>query len=548
MKKKLTASLLILILIIPGVGSAQNMFEKMNCCELSIFGTFVFFASLFEDFDNSRTTTVKINGGNARFKSNSVVKNDNIRGAILSGELLEPVETTVLGQKIFIEPGEIEFHENGKIKSCRISGAELLTAGGKPVPCLDHVEFHDSGYLKKAYITTYDDYDMDYSSSKNRRFVYSIQGIDRSLNGEIIFNPEGKIEQCRNAADSDYSIANYMVRIPRGTTLVLSAQEKIRLIKTGYDKRISIKFREKFISLTGEISLHDNGKIGKCSFDESMVIHNGRNKLRVRNAITFYENEMIESCFITNPVQLVINSNTIEFDRESESPLQFHRNGNLKSGRLTYNKKQYYTHRGNRFRLKDGWNISFYEDGSLQSLTPADGTVIKIKGTDLYLDDYEIVFYQNGNVLSVHIENGSEFVYKGSLLTMETYVGQLFFDQEQEVIAFTNDQARLMRLGGKDVTIPQLYEVGYNNYETRDISFVQVYGDNMVLPPNVKYVYDEYSSSAVIFVKAGRLSTNEGKTELIAHDIKEIMFSEDTVIFINGKEQLCRAMKWVPLQ
>jgi len=281
-----------------------------------------------------------------------------------------------------------------------------------------------------------------------------------------------------------------------------------------------------------------------CVLDESIIIRNGQNKLRVKGRISFYDNEMIDECRIINPVSIEVNNNTIEFDKSDSESLAFYKNGGVKEGKTTSNKKQYYDHRGNRFRIDDGSSVKLYENGSLKSLVPHENTTINIGNDRFILYDSPIQFYKDGGILSLHSARGTEYNYRGSHLYVNNHSEKVFFNRKQEMIIFNNDNGQNLQINGEPVFIPSYVKVAFSDYNKKTADYVSIVYSRMTLPTYVKIADVEYIEYADIFVKAKTFSTNETKDKLYARDIQEIMFSEDTMITVNGKNHLCEAMTW----
>ncbi len=522
---------------------AQNWGEKDGCCLIAILIPAFIVQSIIDGFDelgdnidDSRTVSVKVNGVKAEFQRNTVDYNEKRKDSILKGKLLKEIKISVRGKTTTILPGEITFYENGNIARCLISSSELYIGDNTTVRCRDLVEFYDDEFLKSTILLEDSEDDMR---------LFNIQGKERSLTGEISFYRNGQIESCLLKKSADFNLTDYSIHLPEKTAISLNENNKIIYINPHYKTSIMIKYKGKLLQLSEDFSLHENGKLRGCVLSDALNIENGLHKLRVRGRISFYNNEMIQECIITNPTPLRINNSVIEFEKDEK--LSFYKNGNLKSGKITSKKKQFYTHNGNRIRVSDGSEIKFYEDGSLSSLCPYDNSVYKVGNDSFILDDSSMTFYKDGGVLSLHCATGTEYYYKGTKLYVNNSSDQLFFNREQELIAFNNDEGTDLIVNGKPVFAPYGVKVSYADYDKKTVDYLMINYSQITLPMNVKIADTEHIEYADIFVKAKDFYNDKNKDKLYARNIQAIMFSEDRVILVDGKEQFCEAMKWIKL-
>ncbi len=540
LKKNIITFIAVISIIFPRNSYAQNPYDNMSCIGWCILVPAYVVTSwwegighLMDDISDSRTVSIKVNGVKAEFQRNSVKYNEKRKGSILEGKLLKETQINIRGKVVTLMPGEVTFFENGNICKCLIRESELLIGDNTTVNCSGDLEFYDDQFVKQANLSG--------DSGENGR-MFNIQGKDRSLTGEIYFLKTGLVEQCILKSDSTFTIADYTLRLQKLTSVTFNSENKIVYIVPPYEKSIGIKFKGKFIKISDSIILFENGRLKSCVLSDALNIENGIHKVRVRGIISFYDNEMIEKCKITNPTPLKINGKMLEF--EKDGTLSFYKNGVLKSGVITENKKQFYISDKYNIKLKDGSEISFYENGSLKSLHPYNGTEIKAGSVKFLLDDGSMRFYKEGGVLSLHCTRGAEFYYNGTKLYVNNFSDQLFFNREQELIAFNNDQSENLIVNGKPVFVPYYVKVSYADYDKKTVDYLMINYSQITLPPNVKIADTEYSEYAEIFVKAKDFFNDKNKDKLFANDVQEIMFAEDTIILINGKEHLCEAMTW----
>ncbi len=542
LKKYIVSCVLAVILLLPVQGFSQNPYDKIGCCGLAILIPVYIITSwidgienLIDDIDDSRKVNAGVKGVKGSFQRNSVVYKKDRKGEILKGTLVKTIEVTIRGKRMRILPGEIIFHENGSIAKCLISQSELYAGNNTVVKCTASVEFYDDESVKSTILQE----DTDAESG-----MFDIQGEKRKLTGGISFYNNGTVEQCRLKNESAFTVADYAVSIPGGTALMFYENTSLFYIKPVYKKTVSLKYKNEFITLSSGITLHENGKLKHCKLDESIIIQNGRNKLRVKEEISFYDNEMIDECRIVNPVSIKINNNTIEFDKSDNGTISFYKNGNVKEGRITKNKKQYYIHKGNRFSLGNGTPVKFYENGTLMSLIPLKDTVLNVGDERYLLHNAPVRFYKEGGVLSLHSTSGSEFNYQGSKLYVNNYSEELFFNRAQQLIIFNNDRGDFLQINGKSVFVPPYVKVSYTDYNNKIVDYLGLNYKQITLPPDMKITETEDRDDTKIFVKAGNFFTDKNRKSIYADDIREIMFSEDTRITVRGKEILCEAMTW----
>jgi len=542
LKKYMIACSMVITIIFPLKSYAQNWGDNISClgCCLLVPAYIVTswgegIGHLIDEISDSRTVSIRVNGVKCVFRRNSAVYNKNRKDKILSGEIVEKAEVIIRGKKLRILPGYVSFNENGNIARCLISPSELYTGDNAIVRCCDSVEFYDDEFVKSTV--------LDEDSNEDAG-LFTILNKVRKLSGRIGFYNNGKVEKCNLKGDDTFTIGNYTANINGGTTLYFSEKENVVSIIPPYGKNVNLKYKDNFLRLSSEIYLHENGRLRYCILEESLIIQNSQNKLRVKGRITFYDNEMVEECRIINPVSIAVNNNTIEFDKSDSEKLSFYKNGNVKEGKITNNKKQYYTHHGNRLRMDDGSLVKFYEDGSLKSLVPYENTVLNISKDRFLLYPDSIRFYKDGGILSLYSARGTEYNYQGIMLYVNHYSDQLFFNRKQELIIFNNDNGQYLQINGESVFFPAYVKVSYSDYIKKTVDYVSIVYSCMTLPPYVKIADTEYIEYADIFVKAKNFFTNENKDKLYAGDIQEIMFSEDTMITVHGNEHLCKAMEW----
>ncbi len=546
MIKKTAASLFIAIsLLIPSAGYTQNMYEKVPFCMLWLIGIAATIDQFIKDINNSRTTGVNINGVKGVFQTNTLVENPALKGAILKGELVKPLETSIHGRGIFIEPGTVDFHKNGTLARCSIRPSDLLAGGNSTVPCRMYAEFHDDGFLKGTCL------DDDSAGS------FILQGKSCRIKGDVRFYRDGLVSECTLVDAIDAGISNYITKLPADTVLHLNGKHEIIYIHPPYKKTAAVTFKGESLDLAGDIYLYDNGNIRNCMLTFSISIQNGAHKVKAGKNLTLYDNEMIESCMLIHPVILEINGSTIEFDKsrdsfmgETGSSLEFYKNGKVKCGETTRNRKQFYVHRGKRIYIKDGYWMSFYESGKIKELYPVRMTSLKVGRQELLLAQERLSFYENGDILSAGIKEGSSFVYQGMRIKTGLYSTQLFFDDKQDVMAFINDSDRIVLNNGKNFKLPRFYAAGYSDYDKGEISFVCINHGNIAVPGNVNLFPDEKNKKnkwTEVFIKADQFYNDKNGEIVLAQGVSEIMFTEDAVIIIDGAECRCRAMEWVKL-
>jgi len=504
---------------------------------IAVIGNFVEDTS--KSIDDSRRLTIRVEGVKAEFKKNTVQGYDKKRGTISSGHLVIPIEIIMKGRKLEILPGEMSFYEKGNIKKCLIRSAALYRGGDTIVESARYAEFYENGYLKRTFLST-----------DERGGMFSIQGKERLLRGDVWFYENGLIHFCSPGEESEFLISDYRAAIKGGSTIEFTEEGRPVYIRLPYNESMELKLRGAPVRLAGEISLHENGMIRHCTLTESVVMRNGIHSLRVSGEISFYDNEMISECLITNPISLKAGSNTLEFDKSEtwrKEVLRFYRNGNVKSGRLTNNKKQTYLHKGSSLQLKDGSSIHFYESGVLKSFTPLDKSAVNAGGINLTLRDDEIFFFEEGGILSAVAAGGSEFLYDGRKLQAGKYRSRIYFYRSGEAAAFTGDSARQVSAGKGEFILPAYSAAGYSDYEKGKILFASVRTDNIKFPGGMFLKKDDIYTYPLIFVRAGNFYNDEKKEKIYASDVKEIMFSRNYRVIINGREVFCKAMEWIKI-
>ncbi|MBU1168763.1 MAG: hypothetical protein KKD44_04275 [Proteobacteria bacterium] len=98
--------------------------------------------------------------------------------------------------------------------------------------------------------------------------------------------------------------------------------------------------------------------------------------------------------------------------------------------------------------------------------------------------------------------------------------------------------------------------VAVSEEDLKTVDFVEVDPEDLVLPDTICIKTDSFTYSTVVFVKAKTFFNTENTTypkglyeelrmDLAASDIQALMFSDDVVVGIDGKDQVCKAMQWI---
>jgi hypothetical protein len=155
----------------------------------------------------------------------------------------------------------------------------------------------------------------------------------------------------------------------------------------------------------------------------------------------------------------------------------------------------------------------------------------------------KLSFYPDGELLSCEIEKDCKLVYKGKEISVPVKNDiSIWFDKAGNLIAIENCEDEVMKVNGKEMIIPEDIDVGYNDYQTRDVSFISLKPEFVILPENIKLLPD----TEKVFVKADQFYKEDGY-RINATQVKAIMFPDDAVIKVNGKEIECMQMNWIDL-
>ncbi len=552
MKKKIVALALAVSLLAPTGAYPQfyGMDKDPGCCFWCLLYPVVAVVKLWEGIKGiggGRTVSVDINGTKAVFKRNTVKPNKNRRGAILKGELVEKVTVRIRGRELTVLPGTVKFYENGKIASCEGFSAGLLTGGDKPFPCNYSVELHEDEYLKGTRF------------KRDEPGTVIVQGAPRKVSDWIRFHRSGAISECRLAVDGAINIYGQRVLVPEGTAVGLTESQSIAFIDT-WVSTVRMRMRGRAMDLSGRIEFFANGDVRSATIGSPVTLQNGPHRVTVDRKISFYDNGMIESCTLASDVTLTINGSRVVFEagrsigiKEPASQLHFYRNGRVRSGDINGGT---YTHRGVRIPLTTSGVISYYEGGAIKLFPVEGGTVLRAGGQDIRVKGYKLMLYENGGVLMAELQEGSDFLFRGKPVHADSSVYQAFFDERQEVVAFSIMTPREVTYRGNRITLPPYYAAGYADYDKKEISFADICWDDLKLPDNATIVPEpelKYSTTKK-FVKADRLINAKRKNchtndlALLAEGVREIMFSDDVTMVIDGKRQVCKAMRWVKLR
>jgi hypothetical protein len=85
-----------------------------------------------------------------------------------------------------------------------------------------------------------------------------------------------------------------------------------------------------------------------------------------------------------------------------------------------------------------------------------------------------------------------------------------------------------MSINGTPVTVPEYTVTAFEDYDKMKVSFVKIHSSDIILPENTKITDRSDTGTSEIFVKAGTFYNDNGKEDLKAKDIREIMFDRDT--------------------
>ena len=334
-------------------------------------------------------------------------------------------------------------------------------------------------------------------------------------------------------------IKNYTITLPSDTEILFYSSGKIRSIDPPYRNPVSLPLNNQVISVS-DAYFTETGNIIWCKLHEKSLIKQQNFEINLRGEVSFHENETIKSCTLAEPAIIDVNNTPLTFSKYSK--LEFHSNSTLKSGSLE--KPAEYNHGGLKLQIKV--SISFYSNGSLNKTTLAEPLTLQMNKNTVEFSPGKIRFYPEGSPLTGEIKSYKNLYYMEEPIHLRIrYSCELWFDRDENIIAIENDRIREMNHNGEIITIPSYHTIGYNNYSRFDISFVSMYQSSMTLPGYIK-IDDNINIFSTIFVKAGKLLYKDEK--LLAENIKSIMFSDDTIIHVNGREVLCPQMEWIDLE
>jgi hypothetical protein len=468
-------------------GFANDGYMKFSCLDVIIILIFLPFQkmkdSIKESFDDAQTVSADIKGTRVIFQKNRSIINDSHKGKILSGLLKDsPFQYSARGINVTISGYFVRFYENGAICDCSIvqkPGTELYIGDNTRVKCSD----------KNTYSTRVKLYPDEYvkfiENEQDRGF--DVQGKQRYFSGGISFYHDGHIEEGVLANDDVFTIDGYPVNLPKGTRVRFAESGTPVGMISAKNNGIKVKYKGKFISVSGSVSLYEHGKIKECTLDHPMMVRNGQYNFTVKDKITFYENEMVDTCELNGATALEINGSSLEVSDK----LSFYGNGNIKRCEPTDTKQQVYTSKKHKFLLiRESYSeMNFYKDGSIRSLNPQANLALNIGNNIMQTSSFPtLIFHENGNVLSADIQDKSDstLFYQGEKRDFGNLTGVVFNDKN-EIIAFSQNDSddKDVFIKGKIVFFPRFKTALYHNVENPDVSFVQMYSSDVLLPDNV---------------------------------------------------------------
>src|SRR6056297_658885 len=493
----------------------------LGCAILLVF-PIVAIEELIESIGDSRTVTIDINGTGGVFQKNSIQWKDRNKKNISSGNLVKPAEVTIQDRKIMIKPGSVTFHENGALNTFNGKGL-FVTGNGGEIHCSGKIELFNQGTLKKGAL--------------HQNESFRIQNKNREFKSFIEMDEKGNLLHSKLVDKETLKIKDYTITLPASSEIYFYNSSTIRSIDLPFKNPVNLPLHNQVISVS-DASFSEKGTITWCKLYEKSVINHNSFELTLDGEVSFHENETIRSCTLNEPAVVKVNTTPLTFSKYSK--LEFYQNHTLKSGSL--GEPADYNHRGKTFKVKGG--ISFYHNGSLKKTTLAEPLILQLNKNRIEFSPGKIRFYPEGSPLSGEIRSSKNLYYMEKPVYLRIrYSCELWFGRDKKIIAIENDRIRDMNHNGETVAIPSYHTIGYNNYNSFDISFVSMYQSNMTLPDHVKMDNNTIDLFTTIFVKAGKLTYKDEK--LFADDIESIMFSDDTVIRVNNKAVVCPQMKWI---
>lgn len=508
-----------------------------------------------EAVDNTLFKFIRIHGKLSMIRRSPIERDQD--GHILKAFIIGNTPIDIRGKTMIVNAGEVCFHKNGSLRSCYIgTEAELYIGDNTTVKTWGYVSFYDNGYVREIRNP---DTHREFTIQGEARFLttasYSFNEYFNEKFFNTAFHPHGAIEQCVILNPETFNVAGDSITLPALTRLRFSMDGRLVFTQALPHVKTDLHFRGAFRPIYGPVHLHDNGRLKSCVFDETSI-RNGEHQLKVKGEISFFDNEQINTCMLSDIARLRVNAQKLVFDKK---PISFYRNGQIKKGWTPPNLDQSYSHLGLSIPLKSMSEISFYASGMIKKLHPDETCSLSFREIPIRSDYlYGIQFYENGQILSTHVRKYNSFYYRYKWITMETYAGRLLYDHNQNVVAFTNGKARECMIEGHPIVVPPQHMVAFEDDSIVNLSMVEINSDNILLPEDVVLDTSSLPRDTVIFVKAKTFYNVEKKKgkedldkedtmELYAKDVEALMFTDEAELEINEKTYVCKPMEWIEL-
>lgn len=478
----------------------------------------------------------------------------------------------IQGKERFLSGG-ISFFNDGHVEECVLKNDEDFKIDSYPIRLVEktHIRLSDKGKL--IYINP--------PAASYVSIKYSGQFIP--LKGSISLYENGKLKDC--FLDKPLVVQNGRYKLRVKDKISFYPNEKIKACNLS--NATSIKVNNNIIEIDEKLSFYENGNVKSGVISNRKTQYYATNKYRIMlnnhifNDIKFYKNGALKSLYPREGASLKVGINHVILD---EYELKFYEDGNVLSAYIDQDSNYNLFFNQNVFN-KDHPNIYqdqlfnvVFNDNKIIAFSFHEAQVANIDEKSVYVPGRNTVSYIDFNTgeasfVQMRCENvilpenvkingfgnymihnkSEDYIYalddfNFSRFSISTNTWQPLADVPESV----KNGTTIFRYGSDNTIFvyPGYEAIGIYGYSIASNTWnhpnacLQPYQVPCAVNSSQEVSDDEQYEC---FVKAKYFFNDEDKKSLFAKDIKEIMFEEDAIITIDGKEHVCQAMKWVNL-
>jgi hypothetical protein len=389
---------------------------------------------------------------------------------------------------------QIEFHENGEIKSVYLESESSVTTPLGELPT-DYIRFYEDGSIHGIELTQSREitvqnqtYRIDPSQGGSSIYFYKdgvVESIDATEDslvtvGENIYNPKGI------SFNNDGTISSLGLRKNAGITTVVGKLlvDAVYFYSDGTIKSLSlprnqtIRYQNKTYEVRAghdyaDIGFHKDSTISYMWVISGTLVDTSVGTLPVRY-IQFYDNGVLHFALLAEDTEVMHNSKIYHVfaGKKNYADIGFHRNGELRNLNLLRNAR--INHEGNTFTAwahpEGNADIRFHENGKVSYFMLAYNTTIIHDNQQYPLGTdrngmYDVRFREDGTLQDFFTAKAVHIHYTGEFLTLRArgneYFTVSFFDNGNiQKLVLPNKEKLPTPLGELIVKSLDFYENG----------------------------------------------------------------------------------------